>query len=70
MSAFLETDFSRSLLGFLSASLRGWTVESESVSALVVVMGEEEPLLLAFSLLARPVFGCSFAGLLGATDDA
>jgi hypothetical protein len=69
MSAFLETDFSRSLLGFLSASLRGWTVESESVSALEV-MGEEEPLLLAFSLLARPVFGCSFTGLPGATDDA
>jgi hypothetical protein len=67
MSAFLlETDFSRSLLGFLSA--RGCTVESESVRALVV-MGDEES-LLAFSLLARPVLGCSFAGLLGATDDA
>jgi len=34
-----------------------------------VVNGDEEPLLV-FSLLARPVFGCSFAGLLGATDDA
>jgi len=69
MSAFLlEADFSRSLLDFLSESLLGCNVESESVTTLVV-MGDEEP-LLAFSLLARPVFGCSFAGLPGATDDA
>ncbi len=60
MSAFLllETGFSRSLLDFLSPSRRGCTVESESVRTLVVVRGEEEP-LLAFSLLARPVLGCS-----------
>jgi hypothetical protein len=70
MSAFLllETDLSRSLLGFLSVSLRGCTVESESVTTLVVT-GEEEPFLV-FSFLARPVLGCSLAGLLGATDDA
>jgi hypothetical protein len=68
MSAFLLTDFSRSLLDFLSESLLGCSVESESVTMLVVI-GEEEP-LLAFSLLARPVFGCSFAGLLGATEFA
>lgn len=70
MRAFLppETDFSRSLLGFFSESLRGWTVESESVRTLVV-RGDEEP-LLALSFLALLVFGCSFAGLLGATDDA
>lgn len=69
MSAFLpDTDLSRSLLDLLRASLRGCTVESESVRMLVV-MGDEEP-FLALSLLARPVLGCSFTGLLGATDDA
>jgi hypothetical protein len=68
MSAFLLTDFSRSLFDFLRESLLGCSVESESVTILVVI-GEEEP-LLAFSLLARPVFGCSFAGLLGATEFA
>ena len=69
MRAFLlETDFSLSLLGFFCVSLRGWRVESESVRMLVV-MGDEE-FLLVFSFLARLVLGCSFAGLLGATDDA
>lgn len=69
MRAFLlETDLSLSLLDFLRASLCGCTVESESVRTLVV-MGEDE-CLLAFSLLALPVLGCSFTGLLGATDDA
>ncbi len=69
MRAFLlDTDLSRLLLDFLSASLRGCTVESESVSMLVVI-GEDE-FLLAFSLLARPVLGCSLAGLLGATEEA
>lgn len=69
MRAFLlETDLSRSLLDFLSASLRGCTVESESVRMLVVI-GEDE-FLLVFSLLARPVLGCSLAGLLGATEEA
>lgn len=68
MSAFLLTDFSRSLLDFLRESLLGCSVESESVTILVVI-GEEDP-LLAFSRLARPVFGCSFAGLLGATEFA
>jgi len=69
MRAFLlETDLSRSLLDFLSASLRGCTVESESVRMLVVI-GEDE-FLLVFSLLARLVLGCSFAGLLGATEEA
>ncbi len=69
MRAFLlETDLSRSLLDFLSASLRGCTVESESVRMLVVI-GEDE-FLLVFSLLARLVLGCSLAGLLGATEEA
>ena len=69
MRAFLlETDLSRSLLDFLSASLRGCTVESESVRMLVVI-GDDE-FLLALSLLARPVLGCSLAGLLGATEEA
>lgn len=69
MRAFLPAaDFSLSLFDFFSASLCGCTVESESVRTLVV-MGEEE-FLLAFSLLARPVLGCCFTGLLGATDDA
>jgi hypothetical protein len=67
MAFLLETDLSRSLLDFLSESLLGCTVESESVRTLVVI-GEEEPLLALF--LARPVFGCSLAELLGATEDA
>ena len=69
MSAFLAAAArSRSLADFLSESLRGWTVESESVRTLVV-MGDDEP-LLALSRRTRPVFGCSLAGLLGATEEA
>jgi hypothetical protein len=68
MRAFLlETDFSRSLPDFLE-SFRGWRVESESVRMLAFI-GEDE-FLLVFSFRARPVLGCSFAGLLGATDAA